>query len=105
MGDTFEFDAVVIGAGVVGLALSYYLTNHDINTVLLEKNSQFGLVGSARNSQIIHAGIYYKNSESNVSKFLIVTKPADKSLEKIHSRMPMMISQNEENNWLNETTI
>ena len=48
------------------------------------------------------AGIYYKNSESNVSKFLIVTKPSDKSLEKIHSRMPMMISQNEENNWLYE---
>ena len=48
------------------------------------------------------AGIYYKDSESNVSRYLILTKPSDKKVEIIHSRMPVIISQNMENKWLNE---
>jgi L-2-hydroxyglutarate oxidase LhgO len=57
--DGFETDAVVIGAGVVGLAVARQLalSGHDI--VILEKNEHFGMETSARNSEVIHAGIYY----------------------------------------------
>jgi L-2-hydroxyglutarate oxidase LhgO len=50
---------VVIGAGVIGLAVARQLSlaGHDI--VILEKNEHFGMETSARNSEVIHAGIYY----------------------------------------------
>tara|TARA_B100000029_G_scaffold502566_1_gene578042 strand:- start:2263 stop:2880 length:618 start_codon:yes stop_codon:yes gene_type:complete len=47
------------------------------------------------------AGIYYKNTETNISSYLILTKPADKKLEKIHSRMPIFLTENNERKWLN----
>jgi L-2-hydroxyglutarate oxidase LhgO len=57
--EQFESEAVVIGAGVVGLAVAraLHLAGHD--TVILEKNSHAGMETSARNSEVIHAGIYY----------------------------------------------
>ena len=57
--EQFEAEAVVIGAGVVGLAVAraLHLAGHD--TVILEKNSHIGMETSARNSEVIHAGIYY----------------------------------------------
>ena len=57
--EQFEADAVVIGAGAVGLAVAraLHLAGHD--TVILEKNSHIGMETSARNSEVIHAGIYY----------------------------------------------
>jgi len=57
--EQFESDSVVIGAGVVGLAVAraLHLAGHD--TVILEKNSHVGMETSARNSEVIHAGIYY----------------------------------------------
>ncbi len=55
----FETDAVVIGAGVVGLAVARQLSLSGHDVVLLEKNEHFGMETSARNSEVIHAGIYY----------------------------------------------
>src|SRR6201996_2468900 len=55
--EQFEADAVVVGAGVVGLAVARALAGHD--TVILEKNGHIGMETSARNSEVIHAGIYY----------------------------------------------
>lgn len=57
--DTFEIDTVVIGAGVVGLAISRALAMAGHETLILEKNAVFGEETSARNSEVIHAGIYY----------------------------------------------
>jgi putative SOS response-associated peptidase YedK len=48
------------------------------------------------------AGIYYKDSESDVSRYLILTKPSNQKVEIIHSRMPIIIPQNNENQWLNK---
>ena len=48
----------IIGAGVVGLAIASELG--DEHTFLLEKNPTFGQETSSRNSEVIHAGIYYK---------------------------------------------
>ncbi len=51
--------AVVIGAGVVGLACARALARRGIETVILERNDTFGSETSARNSEVIHAGLYY----------------------------------------------
>jgi L-2-hydroxyglutarate oxidase LhgO len=57
--ERFETEAVVIGAGVVGLAIARALQLAGRDTVILEKNSHIGMETSARNSEVIHAGIYY----------------------------------------------
>ena len=52
-------DAVVIGAGVVGLAISRELALRGYETVILEASPAFGAGASSRNSEVIHAGLYY----------------------------------------------
>lgn len=54
-----SIEAVVIGAGVVGLACARALAKRGIETVILERNGAFGSETSARNSEVIHAGLYY----------------------------------------------
>ncbi|MDE0852983.1 MAG: NAD(P)/FAD-dependent oxidoreductase [Nevskia sp.] len=56
---TDRIDCVVIGAGVVGLALARQLALAGRETLLLERHHAFGTETSARNSEVIHAGIYY----------------------------------------------
>lgn len=51
--------AVVIGAGVVGLACARALAQRGIETVILERHATFGTETSARSSEVIHAGLYY----------------------------------------------
>lgn len=53
-------DAVVIGAGVIGLAVARALAMAGREVIVLEKNAAFGEETSARNSEVIHAGIQYK---------------------------------------------
>jgi L-2-hydroxyglutarate oxidase LhgO len=52
-------DAVVIGAGVVGLAVGRALALRGVETVVLERAGAIGTGTSSRNSEVIHAGIYY----------------------------------------------
>ena len=52
-------EAVVIGAGVVGLAVARALAATGREVVILEAENAFGTITSARNSEVIHAGIYY----------------------------------------------
>ena len=52
-------DAVVIGAGVVGLAVARALALAGREVLVLEAAEAFGTGTSARNSEVIHAGIYY----------------------------------------------
>ncbi|MHB8137844.1 MAG: NAD(P)/FAD-dependent oxidoreductase [Smithellaceae bacterium] len=52
-------DATIIGAGVVGLAIAEAMAAKNRQIVVLEKNSSFGQETSSRNSEVIHAGIYY----------------------------------------------
>jgi len=54
-----RLDCVVIGAGVVGLAVAREMALQGRETILLERESSFGTISSARNSEVIHAGIYY----------------------------------------------
>ena len=52
-------DCVVVGAGVIGLAVAREMALQGHETILLERESAFGTITSARNSEVIHAGIYY----------------------------------------------
>lgn len=52
-------DAVVIGAGVVGLAIARQLARAGRDVIVLERESLIGSITSSRNSEVIHAGIYY----------------------------------------------
>jgi L-2-hydroxyglutarate oxidase LhgO len=52
-------ECAVIGAGVVGLAIARRLATRGREVVVLEAESAFGTHTSARNSEVIHAGIYY----------------------------------------------
>ena len=54
-----DCDAVVIGAGAVGLAIARQLARDGRDVIILEKNAHFGMETSARNSEVVHAGIYY----------------------------------------------
>lgn len=49
----------IIGAGVVGLAIAAELSNYYRNIIVLERHPSFGFDQSSRNSEVIHAGIYY----------------------------------------------
>lgn len=57
--ESYEVDTVVIGAGVVGLACARAAAQAGREVLILEKNAHFGEETSARNSEVIHAGIYY----------------------------------------------
>jgi L-2-hydroxyglutarate oxidase LhgO len=54
-----KLDAVVIGAGVVGLAVARALAMAGREVVILEAEEAIGTHTSSRNSEVIHAGIYY----------------------------------------------
>ena len=54
-----QLDCVVVGAGVIGLAIARSLTLAGREVVVLEAEPQIGLHTSSRNSEVIHAGLYY----------------------------------------------
>src|SRR5690606_23832063 len=59
---TRQYDIVVVGAGLVGLATAYRFLQEKPNTKLLiiEKEHSVGQHQSGHNSGVIHSGIYYK---------------------------------------------
>ena len=54
-----EVDCLVIGAGVVGLAVARALALRGREVIVLESQAGIGMGTSSRNSEVIHAGIYY----------------------------------------------
>ena len=52
-------DVIVIGAGVVGLALAARLSRRFRDLVIVEKQDSFGRETSSRNSEVVHGGMYY----------------------------------------------
>lgn len=59
MVETANTDTVIVGAGVIGLAIARDLAMRGIEAVVLESEPAIGSVISARNSGVIHAGLYY----------------------------------------------
>ena len=56
---SFDFDAVVVGAGAVGLACGRALSLKGRSVLVLEKEPAIGQGVSSRNSEVIHGGLYY----------------------------------------------
>jgi len=54
-----EVGVAIIGAGVIGLATAREIAQGKKDVFVFEKNRTFGLETSSRNSEVIHAGIYY----------------------------------------------
>jgi len=54
-----KVDILIIGAGVVGLAIAREVARADRRVVILECNKAFGQETSSRNSEVIHGGMYY----------------------------------------------
>ncbi|MFK8075965.1 MAG: NAD(P)/FAD-dependent oxidoreductase [Granulosicoccus sp.] len=70
-----DCECIVIGAGVVGLAIAASLAQSGRDVLILERQSAFGTMTSARNSEVIHAGIYYA-ADSLKARFCIAGKHA-----------------------------
>jgi L-2-hydroxyglutarate oxidase LhgO len=52
-------DCIVVGAGVIGLACARALAISGLHTIVLEAQPRIGSGVSSRNSEVIHAGLYY----------------------------------------------
>ncbi|MCU1302968.1 MAG: putative oxidoreductase [Candidatus Sulfotelmatobacter sp.] len=59
---TEPYDVIIVGGGIVGLAVALAITNRfpDLRLVLVEKENRVGQHQSSHNSGVIHSGIYYK---------------------------------------------
>ncbi|MBM4234727.1 MAG: NAD(P)/FAD-dependent oxidoreductase [Gammaproteobacteria bacterium] len=55
----YDADAIIIGAGAVGLASGYALAQRSLSVIVLEAGPRIGEGVSSRNSEVIHAGFYY----------------------------------------------
>jgi L-2-hydroxyglutarate oxidase LhgO len=63
MKNVYDVEILVIGAGVVGLAIAREFATKGHQVIVIESHGHFGTETSSRNSEVIHAGIYYpKNS-------------------------------------------
>ncbi len=106
-----DADVIVVGAGVVGLATAAALARSGRAVIVIEKNSGIAQETSARNSEVIHAGIYYpegslkaalcvagrealyercgqrKIPHRKLGKLIVATDAAEeKTLEKLHAQ-------------------
>ncbi len=70
-----RIDSVVVGAGVIGLAVARALALQGREVLVLEAEATIGSATSSRNSEVIHAGIYYP-TDSNKARFCVAGKQA-----------------------------
>jgi len=63
----YQTDCVVVGAGVVGLAVARALALAGREVVMLEREGLIGSHTSSRNSEVIHAGIYYPRGSAKAA--------------------------------------
>lgn len=54
-----DFDALIVGAGAVGLACGYTLAKSGQSVLVIEREARIGAGVSSRNSEVIHAGLHY----------------------------------------------
>lgn len=69
---TERVDCVVIGAGVVGIAVARELALRGREVLVIESASTFGTGSSSRNSEVVHAGIYYPPNSLKVISLTLI---------------------------------
>ena len=65
-----DTDALIVGAGAVGLACGYALASHGLRVIVIEAGFRIGEGVSARNSAVIHAGLYAPPGSSKPGLFV-----------------------------------
>ena len=89
-----DVECLIIGAGVVGLAIARRMAMTGKSVLVLEANEGIGMEVSARNSEVIHAGLYYPKG-SLKAKFCVEGKQrlyaycADKGIN--HQRLGKLL--------------
>ena len=68
-----KLDCIVVGAGVIGLAIARGLAESGRDVIVLETEAEIGTQTSSRNSEVIHSGIYYPN-DSLKARFCVAGK-------------------------------
>ena len=68
--DRYDADVVVVGAGVIGLAVARAFALSGREVVVVEREAHIGEHQSSRNSEVIHAGLYYE-PQSLKAKFCV----------------------------------
>jgi L-2-hydroxyglutarate oxidase LhgO len=71
---TCDIDVVIIGAGVIGLAIASRVACENRNVFILEKNESFGLETSSRNSGTIHTSVLSPRGSAN-ARFCLEGNP------------------------------
>lgn len=90
----------IVGAGIVGLACAAELSRFFADIIVLEKYASFGQETSSRNSEVIHAGIYYPKNSLKArlcvkGKELIYAYCQEHNIA--HKRLGKLIVTNEQN--------
>ena len=68
-----DYNVIIIGAGVIGLAIARSLAESGYKSVLIiEKEENFGRGISSRNTEVIHSGIYHPHNSLNAKYCLKV---------------------------------
>lgn len=62
---SYQVDIVIVGAGVIGLAVASQVAKEGREVYVLEKNEAFGRETSSRNSEVIHTSIFYPKGSLN----------------------------------------
>lgn len=70
-----QIDCIVAGAGVIGLATARQLATLGFEVLLIEANDTIGSGTSSRNSEVIHAGIYYPQGSAK-ARFCVAGRKA-----------------------------
>ena len=76
-----HMDVVVVGAGVVGLAIAREMAQLGKSVLVIEKEKSFGMSTSSRNSEVIHAGnivlrviVFYMTMQKHAQSRLILVE-------------------------------
>lgn len=65
-----DLEAIVVGGGVIGLAVAKSLSARGLEALVLERHERVGAETSSRNSEVIHAGLYYP-TDSQRARFCV----------------------------------
>ena len=67
MVEKFNIDFLVVGGGVSGISIASEISKSGLKGFVIEKNNNIAEETSSRNSEVIHAGIYYKEVSKEIN--------------------------------------